>query len=337
MSRKYQLYGFSSGGARGPHFTEPVFSNGESLFVQAASDHEDRVAKFVPFDEKIDLHEHKSNDSSSVGDRCTYAIVDNGDRLIFGDRDYVSRYLTQNIQGYIDTPYFLNECIKFTGHKIPEFEFVRSNRDLLELAVAVNSIKEFAKSTPAVRRWLTDAFVESKKLHYAKSSHPAYFGESKTIFGAWKSFALANNHLVAKSDRWSHIERDFLAIYDDDVDLANYALATHFVSCKSVLNNWQRKKSSEPDENLTSERLARILKSDLSQESTASANNMLTLRVLGSAERHESSRSLRRWIANALRMRKTSYVKISVQVYLISVALKVTLSLNDELFEDDRD
>lgn len=130
MSRRYSLHGFAGGSARGPHFIEPVYSDGTTLFVQVSSGENDTVSHFRVFDDDVDMFEHDGSETLAVGEQCSYGVIDSGQRLIYGDRNYVSRYLSQNIRNYIDNPYFLKECIAFTGARLPEFECVNSASDL---------------------------------------------------------------------------------------------------------------------------------------------------------------------------------------------------------------
>lgn len=354
MQKKYSLYGFSSAGAQGPHFIEPVFSDGERLFVQVASK-EDIVIKFKEFEDAVDFYELKENEKSSVGEPCMFGIVDKGGRLIYGQKDYVSRYISQNVRRYIDNPYFLKECSFFTGETIPEVNLFKSSREMLELSVAVNSIKEFAESDSYVREWVMLTCGNGKYINNDYKSLKGNFGNGKTVFGAWLSFARERGHRVAESSRWSKIEDNFLKIYDNDVYLANKNFKSHFYSCLSAVSKEGNSENHQFEEinNNVRNKYSDNFNYHVARQNTDTAfvfvNKPLEIdwRILSAFEDNESINNvivshnkdnarkidtaiINKWVKKAMKIKLIEGVELAVHLYFMSIIISISIGERDD-------
>ncbi|MBY5565932.1 hypothetical protein HFO55_01475 [Rhizobium leguminosarum] len=326
MTKRYSLHGFAGGSARGPHFIEPVFSNGRELFVQVASAENDLVSDFKKFNDNVDFFEHLSDETSTIGERCTYGVIDDGRRLIYGDKDYVSRYISQNIRRYIDNPYFLTECVAFTGDVFPELEFIETNQDLLELSVVVNSLKEFAKSAA----WESDGLnVWNPKItSFEAENSPSteLVDHQKTVIGAWHTYAAKRNRKLAKSPRWSDLEASFLRIYDDDVVLANRSLAAHYSACFHALRDGGVDFSVDDGQSVSHYQFKKYSKKVQNKNSinlrAAYAKNAIHV----NADDKAVQNSLK-LINKSLRDKRVSRGSIALQFYFFGVMMKITIDL----------
>lgn len=326
MSRRYSLHGFAGGSARGPHFIEPVYSDGTTFFVQVSSGENDTVSHFRAFDDDVDMFEHDGSETLAVGEQCTYGVIDSGQRLIYGDRNYVSRYLSQNIRNYIDNPYFLKECIAFTGARLPEFECVNSAGDLLELSVAASSIKEFTRSKAGVRNWICHAMENRVAIGDEGVRLVDLLDGNSTVFGAWLAFANERNHRVAKSHKWRNIEKSYLSIYADDAVLANKSFRIHYLNCFNALRDEELKTSGSRDYReavALSKLLPRVKGADLEEGS-------YRLRVGTSHTTSGISESLGNVVSTALRTNKIDRISIVLQLYFMSVVIKVTFDIMEK-------
>lgn len=215
-SETYRLFGFTAAKGRPPQFIEPVFLNDDELFVQGGVSTNHKVENFTPFHDSIEMLERHSDECLQLGDDRLYAIMESQGRLIYGDREYVSKYLSQNLNAYVDSPFFLSDCMKFTGKRFPGTNFLKTNKDLLELAVTVNSVRKFVSDTPSVRNKLRYCTILDLTLDTSTSSSILTNDDSRTlhnIFHMWVNYAQEKNHKIVLSDRWGSIENRYKETY----------------------------------------------------------------------------------------------------------------------------
>lgn len=344
-SKEYQVFGFTAAKGKPPQFIEPVFICGNSLFVQSGITPDDKIAGFKEFNEGVDLIEQRSDEAVNEGDTCIFAVMESGGRLIYGDRPYVSRYLSQNLRSYMDSPYFLKDCIEFSGKQIPEFSIVESNKDLLELSVAVNSIREFVKQSPNARNRILIDFREGESIASDRRWRLGAEPTAKTIFGEWLLFAERKNHRVARSNRWKDIEKSYLRCYEDNDKLLTFSAKHHFEACRKIIsfrsaNDFQM--NAEVDEIADLADLADlVLQLDVGldeKDDLDVSNSTRELQLFHggpvSRERDGITRKLSSWVSAAVSAKKISYVEIMIQVYFLTIAVK-TAFIFDKNSEED--
>jgi len=234
-SRLYQLWGFANGGASTPSFLLPVFSNGKSLFVQRSVRRKNIISSFANFSDETEIIENKSLEYFTIGDPKIFAVQERGGRLVHGERTFVSKYLEQNLDNYIETPYFLNDAIEFTGASFPLFNFVDSSSALQETNAFVNSFSRFCQLRkidilPRKERDLLDPAKykpESKTMPLGKShlldisqleKYQAKIGNQKNVFYHWTRFAEDDCPRLLSNSIWANIEKFGRSCIDSDLE-----------------------------------------------------------------------------------------------------------------------
>lgn len=251
----YKLLGFAAGGADvPPYFMEPVFASGDRHYVQASSVNDDEVQKFVEYDDDIEILEGGAETIFSPSDGHLYALRDTPvflgtclDRIICGDRIFVSRYLSENLVNYTDYPYFLTEVGQFLQQAIPELSFIQTDRDVLEAAVLANSVRRFCRYELAKERSryelatkLRDNLVEppvSSRWVRLPGNQVLFDPGKESIFSRWLNFAENDAHRLCKFSRWSGIDKVYLRSFSGDELLARRYYLLYWFLGKSMLSD----------------------------------------------------------------------------------------------------
>jgi len=329
---EFRLYGFTAAKGLPPQFIEPIFSQGENLFIQSGISKDGTIVSFSEYDESVDLIEQQSEEVAKIGDLCIFAVMERGGRLIFGDRPYVSRYLSQNLRSYMDSPYFLRDCIEFTGIALPEFRIIENSHDLLELSVAVSSIRKFIKSSKRARSLIYIHFDDRKVLKEEVKLKETD-STAKTIFGEWIKFTKENNHPIATCKRWTKIEESFLKCYSTSQELPERYLLHHFDACRSII--------VEPP--VLSANLANLVsRYNEGQEPSDEADyrsSIIELQLLHrtpvSQARNQITSEFYELVHSALNAKTITLIEVLLQVYFLTVAVKEAFELENDTQKDD--
>lgn len=250
FEKQFALVGFTANRTASPHFLHPIFRYQEQFFVQNKNfDNEtnnEKIDSFWPVDEELDIVEASSSEKFKIGDKFIYCVLDNGGQLVYGEKDYLTRYLRQNLRNYINRPFFLKDVLEFLDEEVPELLWISRESDYLEAAALSSSIRRFCiqeiskkglfkKTSPnTLSRW---AASQSPDLLDEFSIH---CNDSSTFFGSWLKFAQNDNPKLANRSRWSKIEKYYLNLCDDDLTIARTRASIYFRIASNTLRNFRQ-------------------------------------------------------------------------------------------------
>lgn len=205
MSKAFRLFGFASPTDSGNTFSIPVFSNGDSFYVQLI-DREDRIADFEAIDSRsINCQENSEGTYYKRGDRAVYAVRDQFNYLTIDGRDKIKSYLRSKIRSYVSTPFFYKAVSEFCSEGLAEYAGCESSRDFLLRQVLVNFAKSY-RFKPGFN------YYRIQERHIA-SAHQLFHGKNNID-------SLSDN--VAKKQRTISPEEyaDFFETYHDFIQKA---------------------------------------------------------------------------------------------------------------------
>ena len=239
----FELYGFANGGGVAPQFLEPVFFAGDELYIQSCQNktQPDIVTGFIIFTDDVEVLECNTDETIVEGGGRFYAVRDVGDRIICGEREYVSKYLLQNLNSYIDYPYFFKDSCSFTGKRMAELSLLSTHEDLLESSAFSNSVKRFCDFEYKER--YAKASSEASQLKDKKSDYFYLFfhdfekNNEKNIFSRWLDFAAYDSPRLAKQSKWRHIDERYLAFFDNNEKECINNLPSFCLSALTISNN----------------------------------------------------------------------------------------------------
>lgn len=322
------LVGYTTGGGEAPQFMEPVFSDGEKQFAQVCND--DQIVGFVQINEELDLLEHVGGATYEVGTPKIYAVLDSGQRVISGDRTYVTRYLSQNKDSYIDKPFFYASVLEFCGLSAPELEFVNHRSELIEIAALSNSIRRFFVHERQALLNSNDALPADSALYWLQHSRntgwenwlkaSSLSGKEKGFPTLWLEFASNDSPRLAEQSRWGGIDE-----------------VVERVSSRKSVTSWRYLYFVfKAAEEYLSE--ASIEGERLNPRETKASNELALSRI----ERNASVRlkKYRRRLVSAYKSKisenvvkqRTSKTEISMMVLFFKLSLKI---YKDEILESD--
>lgn len=207
----YSLVGYATGGGDAPQFMEPVFSDGKNEFAQVCEF--DEITNFVLLDEDIDILEHGFEAKYDIGNPKVYAVLDTGGRVISGDRNYVTRYLSQNKDNYIDKPYFYASVLEFCSIDAPELSFIKHSSELLEVTALSNSIRRFCQNERQVLLNSEQFLPPTSPVYWLVHSNLKTWNKASSMSGKdqnfvrlWLDFASQDSPRLVQSSKWGNLE-----------------------------------------------------------------------------------------------------------------------------------
>jgi len=346
-SNALALFGFATGGATAPHFVEPVFIDEGQLVVQSKSKDGDEICDFVLFIDEVEVVESNSEETVSLGDRYLYAIRDQGGTIVYGDRNFVTRYLQQNLRNYLFAPFFLSEAAEFSKRKIAEVECLSSDTQKLEAMVFTNSVRRFCQNEFKV------IFNEAQeKADWAQLTIGLPFGRSsyrikhsQNIFERWTKFAQIDAPKLANQSKWGSISESYLDVFSGNKRRANrytflyWILARKILESKSFNNN-----ISSFNENYLS-KFIEFEPEELRHSHYILPHNHLSLGLHTSSKKHPVSgkrnwlrikyitKEVTRSIIKKITRNPNSILDISMHVFFISLVIKIGEETKKEQIE----
>jgi hypothetical protein len=194
-STRYRLFGFVSALNIPPCFATPIFIKDDELYVQGER-RKDKIQSFEKFQGgSIDIYQDGEPEYYDLNSSYVYCVQDRGPRTIFGNKEYVARYLKQNLRKYLDAPFFLNEASEFGNSFVPEALHLSEGTDELEMQIIANSLRDFVNAGHVKAIKLSGA---NEALNFAVSTPEAYMDY-------FFAFSIADNSLSSALKRW-HLE-----------------------------------------------------------------------------------------------------------------------------------
>jgi hypothetical protein len=325
------LIGYSTGGGTAPLFMEPVFSDGSENFLQTCES--DQIVDFINYEEEVDILELGSESEYSVGSRKVFAVLDTGGRVISGDRNYVTRYLKQNKDRYIDTPYFYVSVLEFCDIESPELLFINHRSELLEATALSNSIRRYCqsererlvnseKSVPSdsIVYWLTQPTSDS--LNTWSCVH-SLSGKDKSFVRLWLDFASTDAPRLMHRSKWKDIEKVYKELSFDDDKRQNRYMWCVASAAEDCLQEIETSKTE--------------LESSISKSTSLARGKSLHISIgpsVDSISRYSDlvNRVCKRRVNEKLKSKEVSKFEVSMAVFFFKLSFKI---YREEIVENE--
>lgn len=336
----FSLFGFACGGAVAPQFVEPVFFRSGRLWAQSSSDGGGAVSGFVEFNEDVEIMDDSFAGDARVGDRRTFAVRDAGDRVVYGERPYLARYLTQNLKNYVDKPYFFCDAARFSGADIAELNFLVAHADLMEAAALANSVRRFCEQEPAhATRLRAGTYHMMTPALAARGDARVHDGgaEKETIFSQWLRFAMTDSPRLAKFSRWRTLDKNYQALFSAENRTIPHYLLIYFHMAESLLRDRTHLvlEARKEEHHAKAKRLfmRRFIDKFAKDHLDGINSRILSLEMLGGADRraggarrYEGDREIAKFTLRALiksiLTKQLSIVDLSMSVYFLKLVMK---------------
>ena len=349
MSNPATLFGFALGGSNAPHFAEPIFVKDGKLLVQSCADQDDSVKALVDFTDEVEVIESASDEHIELGQPRLFAVRDLGERFVYGDRRFVTRYLKQNLRNYLTTPFFMVEVTNFTKSSIAETHFIQSNRDILEATVLANSVRRFCKNELREINSLDGNRVELARAFFGPPfEFSVGLASPKTnIFERWQEFAKRDAPKLTMQSKWGNISDSYLAVFEGNKRRASRYTMLYWAIARTLLEDDDSLKSLTAHEHDTPNN-ANLPKSigidpfvsKISNEfihQSLCIGGLFKFKALVPVERESLGKRMKgiatklaRSLTTSLLSHRVSSVEISMHVFFISLVLKIGEEIKDE-------